>query len=56
MSKSVRPPASRLGLAADMPAVTYDHRTKPVRHRVKAKAVKPGSARPRAHRVGRSKR
>ena len=56
MKPTSRPPASRLGIATDMPAETYEHRTKPARNRVRAKAIKPGSTKPRAHRVGRSKK
>lgn len=51
-----RPAASKMGLAADMPSATYEQRTKPVRNRVKLKPIKPESTKPRAHRVGRSKR
>lgn len=53
-TKPGRPAASRMGLAADV--LTYEQRTKPERNRVKLKPAKPESTKPRAHRVGRSKR
>lgn len=56
MARNYRRPATRLGLGSHVPAEAYEQRTKPARNRVRAEPAKVKTSKPRAHRVGRSKR
>lgn len=51
-------PTTRLGLASDMRAPTYEQRpggsTKPARNRTRVEPAKVKSSKPAAHQVGRS--
>lgn len=52
-------PNTRLGLASDMPAKSYEQRpgpTKPARNRVRVEPAKVKTAKPAAHQVARTKK